>query len=81
MMRTAFLGFAALAAALAIDAGPATAQVYPWCANYGGRGGTNCYFANLWQCRQAVSGTGGYCSPNPFYGAAPRATRRYRRGY
>jgi len=45
-----------------------------------------CYFANLWQCRQAVSGVGGYCSQNPFYGygasAAPRrAKRRYRRGY
>jgi hypothetical protein len=80
-MRTALLGFAALAAALAIDAGPAAAQVYPWCANYGGRGGTNCYFANLWQCRQAVSGTGGYCTRNPFYGAYPRVTSRYWYGY
>lgn len=78
-MRTILLGFAALVAALAVDAAPANAQVYPWCANYGGRGGTNCYFANLWQCQQAVSGTGGYCSPNPFYGEAPRATRRYGR--
>lgn len=80
-MRTALLGFAALAAVLAIDAGPAAAQVYPWCANYGGRGGTNCYFANLWQCRQAVSGTGGYCSQNPFYGAYPRVSSRYWYGY
>jgi hypothetical protein len=78
-MRTTLLGFAALVALLALDAAPANAQVYPWCANYGGRGGTNCYFANLWQCQQAVSGTGGYCSPNPFYGEAPRATRRYGR--
>ncbi len=74
-MRTTLLGFAALAALLAFDAAPANAQVYPWCANYG-RGGTNCYFANLWQCRQAVSGTGGYCSRNPFYAGSPRRSRR-----
>ena len=84
-MRTTFLGLAALTAAFALDAAPANAQVYPWCANYSGRGGTNCYFANLWQCQQAVSGVGGYCSPNTFYGAyggygpARRAKSKYRR--
>jgi hypothetical protein len=86
-MRTTLLGLAALTAAFAFDAARANVEaypVYPWCAYYSGRGGTNCYFANLWQCQQAVSGVGGYCGQNPFYsaygGAAParRAKRRYR---
>jgi hypothetical protein len=91
-MRTALLGLAAAAAAL-IHAGAAQAQVpvsypvYPWCAEYGGRGGggTNCYFSTWEQCRQAASGNGGYCHQNPFYGYAgypgdqPRAVRNHRR--
>jgi hypothetical protein len=88
-MRSAFLALAALGAAFALDAAPASAQgypVYPWCAQYGGRsGGTNCYFANRWQCQQAISGNGGFCYENPFYayGASgadhPRERRRMRR--
>lgn len=93
-MRKALFGLAVIAGAFVIDAVPTTAQaypVYPWCGYYGGRdGSSNCYFANLWQCQQAMSGTGGTCSPNPFYGAssgyygyggayaAPRRARRYR---
>lgn len=72
MKRATFLIAAVSAAALFIPA-PASAQgypVYPWCADYGNRGGTNCYFANLWQCRQAASGNGGVCYQNPFYGYA-----------
>jgi Protein of unknown function (DUF3551) len=92
-MRKAMFALAAVAAVFAIDAVPTTAQaypVYPWCGYYGGRSGvSNCYFANLWQCQQAVSGTGGTCSPNPFYGAsgyggtsvAPRRAYRHRRHY
>jgi hypothetical protein len=83
-MRAILFGLAALAAVPAVDALSSTAQAYPvyaWCANYSGRGGTNCYFANLWQCQQAVSGVGGYCSQNPFYGASAgyARARRYRR--
>ncbi|NVO17613.1 MAG: DUF3551 domain-containing protein [Rhodoplanes sp.] len=84
-MRSAFLALAALGAAFALDAAAASAQsypVYPWCAQYGSRGGaTNCYFSNLWQCRQAISGNGGTCYENPFYGygaAQPRERRRVR---
>lgn len=60
---------------------PAQAQQqgdpYAWCALYSGSGlggAQNCYFLTLEQCRAAVSGVGGYCSPNPFYtgpGPAP----------
>lgn len=72
----------ALAAAALAGAAPARAQVpspvgpiYPWCAQYGGAfsGGTNCYFAELWQCRQAVFGTGGWCYENPFSWSVPAA--------
>jgi hypothetical protein len=37
-----------------------------WCANYGGNGGTNCGFYSFAQCQATVSGTGGFCSQNPF---------------
>jgi hypothetical protein len=77
---------AAALAALAIAAAADTAQAdpYRWCALYGGAGGagggTNCYFVTLAQCQATVSGTGGFCQPNPFYtGGGGRATkRRYR---
>jgi hypothetical protein len=78
-------GLAALAAVPAVDMLTATAQaypVYPWCANYSGRGGTNCYFSTWAQCQAAVSGVGGYCSQNSFYGAGGYASvraKRYRR--
>lgn len=96
-MRKAMLAVAALVAAVALDAVPNTAQaypVYPWCANYGGRSGaSNCGFSTYQQCMAAVSGTGGMCTQNTFYGAAagyyggtnvgaPRQkSRRYRRYY
>jgi Protein of unknown function (DUF3551) len=44
---------------------PAHAQG-TWCAQYGGTaGGTNCGFYTYQQCRAAVSGIGGFCSPSP----------------
>ncbi|RAI43506.1 DUF3551 domain-containing protein [Rhodoplanes roseus] len=78
----AHLVTAALAAAMLVVGVPAShAQVpssvgpiYPWCAQYGGAwgGGNNCYFANLWQCQQAISGNGGFCYENPFsWGITP----------
>lgn len=83
-MRTALLGLATLGAAFVLDAAPASAQgypVYPWCAAYGGRGGTNCYFSTFWQCQQAISGVGGSCYQNPFYGYAGAGQRPSRRSY
>ena len=45
----------------------------PWCAVYSGGygGGTNCGFFTLQQCRETVSGIGGFCEPNPFYNEPP----------
>src|SRR4029453_16404321 len=42
---------------------------YPWCAQYSGSGGggTNCGFLTIEQCRETVSGIGGFCVPNQFY--------------
>ncbi|MBK5958621.1 hypothetical protein CCR97_10425 [Rhodoplanes elegans] len=86
-MRAILLSLAALGAAVAFVPSPASAQtgpIYPWCAQYGGRSGaTNCYFANLWQCQQAISGNGGWCYRNPFSAQAsePRDRRRTRQDY
>ena len=73
MRRTGMLGLA-LIATFVLDAVPTSAQqggypLYRWCAYYGGRGGSNCYFSTWEQCREAISGNGGYCDVNPFYAA------------
>jgi hypothetical protein len=47
-----------------------------WCANYGGTGGTNCGFYSSQQCMAAISGNGGFCFQNGFYGAARDSRRR-----
>jgi Protein of unknown function (DUF3551) len=48
---------------------PAQAVViYPWCANYSGRGmggAQNCGFVSFNQCLATVRGVGGTCGPNP----------------
>jgi hypothetical protein len=84
-LRNALFG-TAVAAALGFFVAPAGAYpVYPWCGFYSIAGGaTNCYFSNLWQCQQAISGNGGYCYQNPFYtgyqpGQPGPARKRYRR--
>jgi hypothetical protein len=61
-------------AASAATIGPAHADPYRWCAQYGGRGATNCWFATLEQCRAAISGNGGFCNPNTFYDGRPVTT-------
>jgi hypothetical protein len=45
----------------------AEAQNYPWCARYGGLGGTNCGFSTLEQCQETSRGMGGSCMPNTTY--------------
>jgi hypothetical protein len=58
----------------AFSTGPAAADPYRWCAQLGLSEdlGTNCYFMTLEQCRAAISGNGGFCTPNNFYtGSAP----------
>ena len=64
-------GIAALALLAGVESSGAEV-VYPWCAQYGTKGGArNCGFVSWQQCRAAVSGVGGYCSENPFYWAPP----------
>jgi hypothetical protein len=47
-----------------------------WCAQYGGgNGGTNCGFYSFDQCMAAVSGNGGFCRQNGFYGYQNSARR------
>jgi hypothetical protein len=83
--RTAMQAAFALAAVVTLggfDATPASAQG-AWCAEYSGKGGTNCGFYTLDQCRAAVSGVGGTCSISPWvrYGEQPVPPRRLRRQY
>ena len=61
-------------AATGVTIGPAHADPYRWCAQYGGRGGTNCYFVTIEQCRAAIAGNGGFCTPNNFYDGRPVRT-------
>ena len=52
---------------------------YRWCAVYSGDmgGGTNCGFITLKQCRDTVSGIGGFCALNQFYtGPEERPAKR-----
>ena len=55
--------------AMGLLVGPAHADPYRYCAVYGGAmsGSENCYFMTLQQCREQISGIGGFCRPNPFY--------------
>jgi hypothetical protein len=52
-----------------------------WCAQYSGRGATNCGFFTIEQCRATVSGIGAFCVPNQFYNPCRSAglrSSRYR---
>jgi hypothetical protein len=57
-----------------------------WCAYLSGDWGIDCSYHTFEQCREFISGVGGYCSPNPYavfveerrgYGKR-RAFKRYR---
>jgi hypothetical protein len=84
-MRNFLGGLTATVLILLIPGDIATAQNYPWCAQYGWRdGGRNCGFVSWRQCMATVSGIGGYCEPNAMYRAyndarPPRKPRRARR--
>jgi hypothetical protein len=68
-MRVKIAVLFALIAASSVE--PSRADPYRWCAQYGSKGATNCYFLNLDQCRAAISGNGGFCVPNNFYDGRP----------
>jgi Protein of unknown function (DUF3551) len=62
---------------------PASAQGAWWAYYHGPAGGTNCGFYRYGQCRAAVSGVGGFCSPSPYarFSDYPPPRRKLRRQY
>jgi hypothetical protein len=73
--RTA-LAFCVLVTLGALDAATPAGAQGAWCAYYSGtHGGTNCGFYTLQQCREAISGVGGVCSPSPFVSQNPAPRR------
>lgn len=75
---------ALMTAALPFLLMPASAQAqnYPWCAEYGMQGTSNCGFVTVQQCMAALSGNGGYCTQNPMFHPGPESVpppRRARR--
>ena len=68
MSKYIFAAFALACAWTAITVTPAAAAIeYPWCAQYGWKGGRNCGFSTYQQCMATVSGIGGSCERNQFY--------------
>jgi Protein of unknown function (DUF3551) len=72
-----------LVAATTVLSTSTQAQNYPWCADYGSMGGTNCGFTTLAQCEATVTGMRGFCEVNTQYQPVPGAypPPRYRPGY
>jgi len=68
-MRLATLLFAVLAVPTLFASSALAYEMpydpYPWCAVYSGDGGggTNCGFLTIQQCRDTVSGIGGFSHP------------------
>ena len=58
---------------------PASAQNYPWCAQYAGFGSLNCGYTTYAQCMASLAGNGGFCNQNTQYQPAsapqPRGAR------
>jgi hypothetical protein len=80
------IGILAIAGGAALSAPTAaSAQTYPWCAQYGGgmegSGATNCGFSTWRQCMETVAGGRiGDCFENPRYSGAalPQGPHRKR---
>jgi Protein of unknown function (DUF3551) len=81
-MRNSFAVAVAVALLILMAIDAAVAQNYPWCAQYGIRGGPrNCGFVTYQQCMATISGLGGYCERNPMYRPGDnRPVRRKPRG-
>ena len=58
------IGLTALAAILAADVGPASAQNRPWCLRSGFSGPGWCGFDTFAQCEATARGQGGSCIEN-----------------
>jgi Protein of unknown function (DUF3551) len=67
-MRTSLAIAIAVPLLLVMQMDGALAQNYPWCAQYGIRGGArNCGFVTYRQCMATIRGLGGYCEQNFMY--------------
>ncbi len=86
-MKYSLLTFGIVLGMAALTGGSASAQNYPWCAQYGGKmgGGENCGFSTYQQCMAALSGNGGFCNRNTQYtggnGGSGSVYRRRHRHY
>ncbi len=66
-------------AAVVVDRQPAAATEAPWCAvlNMGKGAYWDCQYRSIEECRPVVvSGSRGWCNPNPYFVAAPAQVRR-----
>jgi len=63
MFRALVVAAVVGAAALLLPQGSANAAA-KWCAVYSNGAGTNCGFNTYQQCREDISGIGGYCRRN-----------------
>ena len=70
-MKSSLLVLVIACAAIGI-ATPASAQNYPWCAQYAGFGSLNCGYTTYAQCMASLLGNGGFCNANTQY--APMTT-------
>ena len=81
MLKSIAAAFAMATMACLMAASPARAETqYPWCAQYSDEdnNSTNCGFVTLAQCKETVSGIGGFCQENPAYPAALPKPKRQR---
>jgi hypothetical protein len=79
--HTSAIGMIAMLSLMLVMAPLSTARAEgSWCAQYGGgSGGTNCGFYSFQQCMAAISGNGGFCRQNGFYGYQGYPRTRTRR--
>jgi hypothetical protein len=76
------VAFSAVVMLVTFGAATPTKAQGAWCAEYSGEASsTNCGFYTIEQCRMAISGVGGFCSPSPFVGASNPPPRRNGRRY
>ena len=74
-MRLSVLAIIVFAATLFSENRTASAQSYPWCAQYDGKGTPSCYFATREQCMETISGLGGVCVQNFLYNPRTQPSR------
>jgi Protein of unknown function (DUF3551) len=77
MRRVCLALFVALAAIVATEQ-PSSAQNRRWCTERSvfSWGFPDCSYDTFEQCRASASGTGRYCTANPWYGSADSKAQR-----